>query len=123
MNRYFLVLIGGSIGSVVRYWLSGAVHARFPMSFPAGTFVVNIVGCLVFGLIVGWDLRSEINPGARLFLLTGVCGGFTTFSAFSHDTLNLLQLNQIGAALANVGGQVVISLIVLWLGITIARAI
>jgi CrcB protein len=122
--RVLLVALGGALGSVARYGLSGFVHRYAPPSFPYGTFVVNVVGCLAFGLIAGLvEARSVISPTARTFLLIGVLGGFTTFSSYAFETFALLRDVEIGRALVNAAGQVGVGLLVLWLGYVLARAI
>jgi fluoride exporter len=122
--RVLLVALGGALGSVARYGLSGFVHRYAPPSFPYGTFVVNVAGCLAFGLIAGLvEARSVISPAARTFLLIGVLGGFTTFSSYAFETFALLRDVEIGRALVNAAGQVVVGLLVLWLGYVLARAI
>lgn len=92
MLQFLYVAIGGALGSVARFWLSETVAARYDSSFPYGTLVVNVVGSLLIGLLAGLSLpngRIVLAPPARLFLIMGVCGGFTTFSAFSLQTYAL----------------------------------
>ena len=109
---------------MARYALGGAVHRLVPGFFPYGTFVVNVLGCVVFGLIVGLaESRFVLGPGARAFLLVGVLGGFTTFSSFTFESFELLRSGQILAAGVNITGQVVIGFIGLWAGFAVARAV
>jgi CrcB protein len=116
--------VGGAIGAMARYLLSGAVHRWIPGFFPYGTFVVNIVGCLVFGVIVGLaESRFVVGPGTRAFLLVGVIGGFTTFSSFTFETFELVRGGQILAAGVNVIGQVAIGFLALWAGFGAGRAL
>lgn len=85
-----IVGIGGFIGSVARYLLSDWVHKTFDTNFPLGTLIINIVGCLLIGFILGlFEREALISTELRLFLTVGFCGGFTTFSTFSNDSLNL----------------------------------
>jgi len=87
-----LVFIGGGFGSIVRFLLGRWVNAWHDHAFPFGTLSVNIVACLVLGYVVGIaDHRQLISPAARLFWAVGFCGGFSTFSTFSAETLTLLQ--------------------------------
>ncbi len=88
----FLVGIGGMLGSLARYFTATGVARILPASFPYGTFAVNVFGCLIIGLIYGLSARSNfLSPDWRLFLATGFCGGFTTFSSFSYEFVALLQ--------------------------------
>src|SRR5690349_19250817 len=106
-----LVAIGGALGAVTRYGVSTLVRAvTAPAFFPYGTFLINIVGCLAFGAIVGVaDARGQgLSPSARAFLLVGILGGFTTFSSFGWETFELIRNGQIGLAFVNAGGQVVL---------------
>ena len=88
--------------------------------FPLGTFVVNVVGCLVFGAIAGASAeRVQIPPATRLFLLTGILGGFTTFSSYAFETFVLVRDGQMLRAAINVAGQVVAGLVGMWAGYVI----
>ena len=118
----FLIAIGGALGSVARYLLSTFVLRATGTLFPLGTFVVNVVGCLVFGLIAGAAIeRVQLAPGLRLFLLTGILGGFTTFSSYAFESLGLLQDGQFAAALINILGQVFAGLLGMWIGFAVSR--
>ena len=92
-NVKILLLIGsgGFVGSVFRYLLSQTIHNKFLSAFPFGTMSVNIIGSLLIGVVYGLVEKGNISPEARLFLATGILGGFTTFSAFTMDALKLLQ--------------------------------
>jgi len=103
--------------------ISGWVH-RLPgtSSFPYGTLVVNVVGCLLLGFLGGWaENRQVLTPPTRLFLMIGVLGGFTTFSTFAYETLAFAHGADVGRALANIGLQVVLGLGAAWLGFSVAR--
>ena len=118
----FLIAIGGALGSVARYLLSSFVLRATGTLFPLGTFVVNAVGCLVFGIIAGAATeRVQLAPGLRLFLLTGILGGFTTFSSYAFESFGLLQDGQFAAALINILGQVVAGLLGMWIGFAVSR--
>ena len=124
MNLFGIVLVavGGAIGSVSRYVLSTLVMRASGMLFPAGTFVVNLIGCVVFGVIAGAaEQRLPLTPDLRAFLLVGVLGGFTTFSSYAFESVALMQQGQLLSALVNIGGQVVLGLLGLWTGYVIAR--
>ncbi|HKE85031.1 MAG TPA: fluoride efflux transporter CrcB [Vicinamibacterales bacterium] len=120
--RLVLIGVGGAAGAIARYILGGVVHQWIPGFFPYGTFVVNILGCLVFGLIVGLaESRFVVGPEARAFLLVGVLGGFTTFSSFTFETFELVRSGQVVAAGVNVIGQVVIGFLLFWAGFAVGR--
>ena len=92
LQPIFLVFVGGGFGSTVRYLLGRWVNALHSHHFPFGTLAVNVVACFVLGYIVGIaDHRQLISPAARLFWTVGFCGGFSTFSTFSAETLTLIQ--------------------------------
>ena len=117
-----LVALGGSIGAVARYGLAGLVQRFTTPYFPLGTFVVNIVGCLVFGILAGIaEQRFVLGPQARAFLLIGILGGFTTFSSFTFETFQLLRDAEFMQASLNAIGQVVIGLGAMWVGVVLAR--
>jgi CrcB protein len=117
-----LVAVGGALGSVARYLLSTVVLRATGSLFPLGTFVVNAVGCLVFGAIAGAaSQRVEIAPEWRLFLLVGVLGGFTTFSSYAFESYALLRDGQFLAASINIVGQVVCGLAGVWVGFALTR--
>ncbi|PZR38798.1 MAG: fluoride efflux transporter CrcB [Azospira oryzae] len=90
MKAILLVFAGGGFGSILRYLLGRWIGAW--NQFPAGTLIINIVACLVLGVVVGLaDQKQILSPATRLFLVVGFCGGFSTFSTFSYETLQLLQ--------------------------------
>jgi len=118
--QLILVALGGALGSVCRYGLSTAVQQLSSALVPYGTFVVNVSGCLVFGLIMGAaQQRFVLAPSARAFLLIGILGGFTTFSTFTFETFALLRAGEFVQALVNAGGQLICGLIALWAGYAI----
>ena len=115
--QLILIAVGGALGSVCRYALSTMVQRMSSPFFPYGTFVVNVLGCLVFGVIMGTARqRFALGPSERAFLLIGVLGGFTTFSTFTYETFALLQDGQVVRALLNAAGQTVVGLVALWAG-------
>jgi CrcB protein len=118
-----LIAIGGAIGSVCRYLLSSAVLRSVDTLFPAGTFIVNVVGCVVFGAISGATFeRVTISPEARAFLMAGVLGGFTTFSSYMNESFALVREGQFAWALLNLAGQVVVGFVAFWTAFAIASA-
>ena len=122
MKAILLVALGGAVGSVARYKLSGLVlHYTLDWRFPAGTFVVNVAGCLVAGILAGLAEKHDLlSADARLLLFTGVLGGFTTFSAFGLETMHLLKRGDLAIAAANVVLSVVAGLVALWIGLGLA---
>jgi len=119
--QVILIAVGGALGSVCRYLLATAVQRYSSPFFPYGTFVVNVLGCLVFGVIMGAARqRFVLGPSERAFLLIGILGGFTTFSTFTYETLALLQDGEFVRAFTNVGGQIIVGLVALWAGYSIA---
>ncbi len=121
MNGILLVALGGAIGSVAQYKLSGLVlHHTIDWRFPAGTFAVNVIGCLVAGVLVALAEKADLlSPGARLFLFTGLLGGFTTFSAFGVETVHLLRRGEVLIAALYVGLSVAVGLLALWAAVAI----
>ena len=119
-----LVGVGGSLGAMARYGLSGLVHKQLGDSFPYGTLVVNLVGCLAIGCVLYLvEDRALLGPQSRLFAAVGIIGGFTTFSAFGYETLQLLRDGRFGAACLNVGCSVILGLFAVWLGRTLLRLV
>lgn len=121
---YAWVAVGGAIGSVARVWLSAAMVAMVGGGFPWGTLLINVLGSAVIGwfaVVGGADGRLAAGDNARAFVMAGLCGGFTTFSAFSLQTLQLLQAGALGRAAAYVFGSVALCLLGVWLGALLAR--
>jgi CrcB protein len=109
---------------VFRYTLDGVVYRWLPATFPYGTFIVNVIGCGVFGLVFGvGEQRLLVGSPARTFLLIGVLGGFTTFSTFAFESVQLLRAGQWWLAGVNVVGQVVLGFAALWIGFTLGRVL
>lgn len=120
MTAYLWVGVGGFVGSVARHavaiWLAPGDPARFPWA----TFGVNCAGCLLIGLLTGVTARAP--DAARLFLVTGILGGFTTFSAFGLESLTLLRRGELGIALLYIFGSVLVGIAAVWLGLRLAPA-
>jgi CrcB protein len=119
MQSYLWIAIGGAIGSVARYWCSGITARLIGETFPWGTLFVNVLGSLVIGFfatITGPDGRLLVGTVPRQFVMVGLCGGFTTFSSFSLQTLNLVQEGEWLHAGANIVASVVTCLLAVWLG-------
>ena len=123
--KVFLVGAGGFAGSVLRYLFSGYVqNVSGSIGFPYGTLAVNLLGCFVVGLLSHLaDVRGVFNTEARAFVFIGILGGFTTFSTFGNETMNLLRDGENASAMLNIGGHVVAGLFFVWVGRTIAYLI
>jgi fluoride exporter len=122
--QLILIALGGALGSLCRYGLSTTVQRFSSPFFPYGTFVVNVLGCLVFGILIGAARqRFVLGPSERAFLLIGILGGFTTFSTFTYETFALLQDGEFVRALANAGGQLICGLVALWAGYVLVAAL
>jgi CrcB protein len=120
--KFFIVAVGGALGSMARYGISHVAGLLLPTSFPFGTFIVNALGCAIFGVIAGLaESRGLLGPTARLFWLVGVLGGFTTFSSYTFDTFVLARGGSLPLAIVNSAGQVVVGLAFLALGWYLAR--
>jgi CrcB protein len=124
MKAILLVALGGAAGSVARYKVSGwMLHHTMDWRFPAGTFAVNVTGCLLAGLLAGLAEKHELfSADARLLLFTGLLGGFTTFSAFGLETVYLLRKGELLVAGSNIALSVAAGLLALWLGMGAGRA-
>lgn len=124
MGAWVAVAVGGAIGSVARFWMTGAMTALTGPRFPWGTLLINVVGSFVIGLVAGITLTSHrigMHPDIRIFLMTGVCGGFTTFSAFSLQTLELLQNGDVVPAFGYAVGSVLLCVAATYCGWLLGR--
>lgn len=118
MHSMMLVALGGALGSLMRFKLSGLLlHYALEWRFPLGTFVVNIAGCFLIGLVAGLGEKYQwLTADVRIFLITGVLGGFTTFSAFGLETFQLLKRDELMTAFSYVSLSVVLGVMLLYLG-------
>ncbi|PAW78509.1 MAG: camphor resistance protein CrcB [Verrucomicrobia bacterium Tous-C9LFEB] len=117
--EYAVVALGSALGGVTRFCLSGLIANRYGNWFPFGTLAINISGSFVIGFVAAIssaDSRYLVNANVRTFLMVGVCGGYTTFSSFSLQTLSLAQDGQWLYAAANIVGSVILCLVGVWLG-------
>ena len=120
--NYLLVFVGGGLGSTLRYIVNVVCPRFLGADFPYHTFIINITGSTVMGLIAGYlAFRGEASQAWRLFLMTGILGGYTTFSAFSLDAAVLYERGEIGLALFYVLGSVVFSIAGLFAGLVLVR--
>ena len=121
MLAYLWVAIGGALGSVSRYWLSGLIASRFGETFPWGTLAINVTGSFIIGIFAAMAVPDgRLDPQSRAFttqfLMIGVCGGYTTFSSFSLQTLNLIRDREWLYAGGNILLSVVLCMVGVWLG-------
>jgi len=126
IQMYLAVAVGGALGTTARYFLSGVVANAFGQTFPWGTFIINVSGSFVIGFfatLTGPDGRVLASPTTRQFVMTGLCGGYTTFSSFSLQTLNLMNDGEWLYAGGNIAGSVVLCLLFVWLGAAAATAL
>jgi CrcB protein len=121
---WFAVAAGSALGGLARYWLTGALAALTGPRFPYGTLLINILGSFVIGVVAGITLtptRMGMHPDVRIFLMVGICGGFTTFSAFSLQTLELIQTGDVIPAALYVAGSVTLCVLFVWFGWWLGR--
>ncbi len=126
LTTYLWVALGSALGGVARYACSSLAAGAWGETFPLGTLLVNVVGSFVIGFFAtatGPDGRVLVSPDARQFVMVGLCGGYTTFSAFSWQTLVLLQEGDLDRAGLNVGLSVALCLASVWLGAVAAAAL
>jgi CrcB protein len=120
--NYLLVFVGGGLGASLRHAVNMLCARCIGTGFPYGTFIINISGSTVMGLIAGYlAFKGEASQHWRLFLMTGILGGYTTFSAFSLDTALLYERGEVGLAALYVVGSVVISIVGLFAGLALVR--
>jgi fluoride exporter len=123
VQQLFLVCLGGAFGAAARWQLGAAIfHRTQDWNFPVGTFTVNVLGCFLAGILLGVAARFDaFSSDVRLFLFTGVLGGFTTFSAFGIETVALLRRESYTTALLYVLLSVTGGVVALWLGVISVR--
>jgi CrcB protein len=120
---YLLIALGGATGSLLRYLVGGAVQRMSDSGFPVGTMVVNVSGCFIIGVLVRQFLNMQLSPELRALLIVGFCGGFTTFSTFSAETLGLIEGGEYGRAAGYVVLSVTLCLAATLAGMTTMRLI
>ncbi len=122
---YLWVALGGGMGSVARYGVGQWANTALGDAFPWGTLIVNIIGSFVIGAVTALAANDmpSVSENMRVFIAVGICGGFTTFSAFSLQTMALIQIGAWPQALLNIVGSVVVCLIAVWLGVLAATAL
>jgi fluoride exporter len=124
MKLYWLVALGGAAGSVARFGLSTAAQTRWSGALPVGTLLVNVTGSVLLGFILRYALDTPaVSPEMRALLTTGFCGGYTTFSTFSYETVALIEDGDWRRAALYVLLSLAVSLAGVWLGMTLAREV
>ena len=124
MSRTILVGVAGLAGTLLRYWLSGFVARRHGETFPVGTMVVNVLGCLIAGAVFNLtEERFLVNPTLRTVILIGLLGGFTTFSSYGLQTFTLLRDGEFGLATLNIVVSNVLGLLMVWVGYGLVKAL
>ncbi len=121
MKLLLAIGAGSFIGGVLRYLLSNLIHTKSLTHFPVGTLTVNIIGCFIIGVIFGFTEKANLNQEWRLFLATGIVGGFTTFSAFSIETIAMLRDGQFWGGAAYVMASVVLGLFATLIGVLLIK--
>lgn len=113
MNNLLLVFLGGGIGSVARYGISELVRTNFKTNFPIATLCSNVLSCIILAIVVA-TLSSKMEPGMKTFILVGICGGFSTFSTFSYETVELMRSGNMMFALLNILISVSVCVALIW---------
>lgn len=119
MLGYFWVFLGGGLGSICRFAIA-QVFSSSSSLFPWATFVANAISCIILGILIGIQLKNPMLPSWRLLLSTGFCGGFSTFSTFSSESLLLFQEGQVEIAFWNIAASIIMGLICVYIGLKLA---
>ncbi len=125
VTKVLLIMLGGALGTGCRYWLSTFVYSLVEKpSFPYANFIINVSGSFIIGFLAElFEARALVSPTIRAALLTGVLGGYTTFSSFSFETFSLLRDGGKWLAILNALGSVALGLIAVWIGVRLAQLI
>ena len=122
IQNILMVMGGSALGGGARYLLSMLIQQFNRSPFPAGTFIVNLLGCFLIGMLYAAHIRNpETGPGLKLLLATGFCGGFTTFSAFAVENLSLFREGNFGVSLAYAGSSLILGIAAAWAGSVIMK--
>jgi len=122
MLNYIYVGLGAAIGGTFRFWLSNYTYKILPESFPYGTLLINVLGSFLLGVIMFYfNDRELLGPNLRIFLAIGFCGGFTTFSTFSLETMNLFRDSQFWLGFLNIGLNIILTLFAVYLAYLISK--
>jgi fluoride exporter len=124
MMKYFMVGIGGFLGTIARFWLGGFIHQKLGTRFPYGTFVINCSGCFAIGLIMTiLSERTHLNPYWRLLIPIGFIGAYTTFSTFEYESLMAMRDGALAIAFLNIVASVIVGFVCVWAGVVCGRAV
>jgi fluoride exporter len=122
IKQVLLVGLGGGFGSIFRYLTSVLTEKFYSGTYPLATFIANILGCFIIGLLIGIiGHHSQANQNLKLLLVTGFCGGYTTFSTFASENITLLQANHSLTAILYIGTSVIAGLLAVWLGMALTK--
>lgn len=121
MQKYFWIAIGGSLGSLARYWVGATIASRMGTKFPYGTFVINITACVIIGFFLAFlGSRTGLNPAWRFLIPVGFVGAYSTFSTFEWETFSTLRTGSLSVAGLYVVLSIVLGLVAVWCGVLIA---
>jgi fluoride exporter len=121
LQKYFLIAMGGALGSVARYWVGSTVSGRIGTKFPYGTFVINITACVIIGFTLTYmGKRADLNPAWRYLLPIGFIGAYSTFSTYEWETLSTIRSGAFLLAALYAAGSLVLGLIAVWVGAVLA---
>ncbi len=116
------VFLGGGLGSLCRYSISLAM-SNYDTKFPWATFIANAISCIILGFLISLSLKEGLNSNLKLLLITGFCGGFSTFSTFSYETFHLLEQGLINQAMLNIAGSIFVCLLCIFIGLKLGQSI
>lgn len=122
IKEAFIIGAGGAVGSVLRYYSGQFISKNYPSQIPLGTLIVNLLGCLLIGILLGYFAKNQgLSNEWKLLLITGFCGGYTTFSTFAAENITLIQNQQVSQAILYIGLSVLLGLAAVYFGIMISR--